>query len=636
MTSRLARSVFGDGGLLSRSHPGFEPRPGQILMSEAVAAAIASSRHLLMEAPTGTGKTFAYLVPAIESGRKVVVSTGTKNLQEQLFFKDLPQLERALDRPIPAAYMKGRDNYLCVKRFREFEAEPLFDEVSEVPLHGSLSRWSRTTGSGDRGELGELPDSLRLWERINARADTCGGQRCPDFESCFLTKMRRRAAEAQVVVVNHHLLLADLVLKEHAFGQVIPDYSVLIVDEAHALEEAATAHLGRSITSRQVSELADDIERAVDDPAVRRSAGTIRAAGRAFFGLMPAEGRFVLETYRRDAGWTAAGGALRDALSAAEATIRGTGAIDPESPGAALPARLLDQAAVMELILNPERSAHMVTWGEARGRSIALQASPIDVSEPLREMLFGKVPSVILTSATLAIDGSFDFVERRLGVDGATSLILETPFDLATQAVLYIPKDFPEPRHDSFLPRLVEQLRELLGVTSGRAFILFTSFANLRRVRDALAGTIPWPMMAQGDASRHALLERFRTTSNAVLLATSSFWHGVDVQGDALSLVVIDKLPFDVPSDPIVAARIEAIRKSGGVPFSEYQVPAAVIDLKQGLGRLIRSRRDRGVLAVMDARLMTRPYGRVFINSLPPYPVVHDLQDVRSFFASAN
>ncbi len=634
MTSRLARSVFGEGGLLSRAHPGFELRPGQIRMSEAVADAIASSRHLLMEAPTGTGKTFAYLVPAIESGRKVVVSTGTKNLQEQLFFKDIPQLEKALDRRIPAAYMKGRDNYLCVKRFREFEAEPLFDEVSEVPLHRSLSRWSLTTESGDRAELGELPDRLRLWDRINARADTCGGQRCPDFESCFLTKMRRRAAEAQVVVVNHHLLLADLVLKEHAFGQVIPDYSVLIIDEAHALEDVATAHLGRSITSRQVSELADDVERAAADARIRVRAEAVRAAGKAFFPLMPSEGRFPLEPYTRDAAWREAGSALREALTLLESTLRDRDAGDPEGPGATLPARALDQAAVLELLLSTERAARLVTWGEARGRSIALQASPIDVSGPLREMLFGRIPAVVLTSATLAIDGSFDFVKRRLGVEDAQDLILESPFDPASQAVLYIPRNFPEPRHEAFLPRLTETLRALMEVTSGRAFILFTSFANLRRVREALEGTIPWPLMAQGDASRHALLERFRSTSNAVLLATSSFWHGVDVQGDALSLVVIDKLPFDVPSDPIVAARIDAIRKDGGVPFNDYQIPAAVIDLKQGLGRLIRSRRDRGVLAVMDARLVTRPYGRVFINSLPPYPVLHDLEDVRSFFAA--
>ena len=630
--------------MLARVHPGFELRPGQIKMSQAVAQAIESSTHLLMEAPTGTGKTFAYLVPAIESGRKVIVSTGTKNLQEQLFYKDLPEIERVLGRPVSSACMKGRDNYLCIKRFREFQDDPVFDEMSEVDFHGTLAGWARETATGDRGEMGDLPESFRAWDRINARADTCLGQRCPDFEPCFLTRMRRSAAEAQVVVVNHHLLMADLVLRGSAFGQVIPDYSVLIVDEAHALEDVATAHLGRAVSSRQVGELADDIEHALGaaldgQEAQRRRVDALRAASRDFFGLMSGReasgSRFVLDAYRHDDLWMASGRALKEALSQCET------AVHEAMPGAGdeaaldnLIARAADQIGTLEVILSPEASSlSLVTWGEARGRaSVSLQASPIDVAEPLREMLFSKVPAVVLTSATLAIDGSFEFVRSRLGVDEAEELALESPFDPTRQAVLYVPRKFPEPRHETFIGRLTEEIRSLMEITSGRAFLLFTSYSNLRRVRDALAGTVAWPLLAQGDASRHALLERFRATPNAVLLATSSFWHGVDVQGEALSLVTIDKLPFDVPSDPIVAARIEAIRSRGGNPFTRYQIPAAVIDLKQGLGRLLRSRQDRGVLAVMDARLLTRPYGRTFLNSLPPYPLLHDLDAVRHFF----
>ena len=639
MTTRFANEVFGAGGLLSKSYPGFELRPGQIRMSEAIGEAIESHGHLIMEAPTGTGKTFAYLVPAIESGRKTVISTGTKNLQEQLFFKDIPRLEEALGRPIRAAYMKGRDNYLCVKRYAEFEADPLFPEIDEVKFHRTLADWSRTTQTGDRGELADLPESLRVWDRINARADVCLGQKCPEFDACYLTRMRRAAAEAQVVVVNHHLLMADLLLKEHAFGQVIPDYSVLIVDEAHALEDVATVHLGRTISSRQITELTEDMSRQLGAGLAGREADRlridkVRTCSKEYFGLFrSSEGRFQLDAFRKDDLWTASGGALREALSLCLPILRQSSEKDSDGEFSNLSTRASDLMATLDLILAPDQAPYpLVTWGEARGRSIALSASPIDVSTPLREMLFSQVPTVVLTSATLAIGASFEFIKSRLGVDETAELALESPFELADQAVLYVPKGFPEPRHETFHARFVEQVRELLTITSGRAFILFTSFANLRRTQEALAGTVPYPLLVQGDASRRALLDRFRQTPGAVLLATSSFWHGVDVQGDSLSLVVIDKLPFDVPSDPIVSARIDSLKRQGGNPFGEYQIPSAVIDLKQGLGRLIRSRQDRGVLAVMDARLLTRPYGRTFINSLPPYRLVHDIKEVGRFF----
>ncbi|HKY31811.1 MAG TPA: ATP-dependent DNA helicase [Candidatus Polarisedimenticolia bacterium] len=644
MIAGLAREVFGEGGRLAGAHPGFEPRPGQIRMSEAVAEAIARGRHLLMEAPTGTGKTFAYLVPAVESGRKVVISTGTRNLQEQLYFKDLPLLEKALGRRIDAAYMKGRDNYLCIKRLRELGEEPLFEEIEDVARHTAIAAWSRRTQTGDRVELRDLPEGIRLWDRINARADTCLGQKCPDFESCFLTSMRRAAAAAQVVVVNHHLLLADLALKEHAFGQVIPDYAVLIVDEAHALEDVATAHLGRSVSTRQVMELADDLHRTLDDPEAHRRSDDLRRAARGWFGLFPqaepAGTRFPLEPMRRDALWLEAGGRLIESIDRCRIIARKASEASDDPMKAHLAQRAAEQAATLAMVLDPSGAAPRswgstptVLWGEARGRGVSLHAAPIDVSGPLRAMMFEEIPTVVLASATLSVAGGFEFLRARLGIDDADEMILESPFEPGRQAVLYVPRRFPEPRHESFMEQFADQVRALLAVTSGRAFLLFTSFAHLRRAREALEGTVPWPLLAQGDASRHALLERFRATPGAVLLATSSFWHGVDVQGDALSLVVIDKLPFDVPSDPIVSARIEAIRGSGGSPFMQYQVPAAVIDLKQGLGRLLRSRQDRGVLAVMDSRLMTRPYGRTFLDSLPPYRVVHDLESVRDFFS---
>ena len=657
MTAGLSQEVFGSGGLLERAYPGYELRPGQIRMSLAVEEAIAGPHHLLMEAPTGIGKTFAYMVPAIASGRRVVVSTGTKNLQEQLFFKDIPMLERVLGREVTAACMKGRDNYLCIKRFRDFEMQPVFEDIDESGFNERLARWSRTTTTGDRSELDDMPERLRLWDRISARADTCLGQRCPDYEPCHLTQMRRRAASSQIVVVNHHLLMADMVLKDHAFGQVIPDYAVLILDEAHVLEDVATAHLGRAISQHMISEIADEMDRTIQDPDVSRRSGALRIAASEFFGLarpdaraaragagVPPEGRFPLESLRHDALWNERGRTLREALSLCESTLRQKA--DPfETATTNLPARTGECAETLEMILeagdDPDSvgsaAVGMVTWGEARGRNVILQAAPIDVSAALRQMLFSRVPAVVLTSATLAIDGTFDFVKGRLGVrEGAQELVLDSPFDLEHQAVLYVPRAFPEPRHESFIQRFVEEVRVLLSISSGRAFLLFTSYANLRRVREALEGTLPWPLMAQGDEARHKLLERFRASRNAVLLATSSFWHGVDVQGEALSLVVIDKLPFDVPNDPVVSARIESIRRAQGKPFVDYQVPAAVIDLKQGLGRLIRSRQDRGILAVMDGRLLTRPYGRIFLNSIPPYRLVHELDDVRRFFASTN
>lgn len=645
-----ADPVFGAGGLLSRAHPGFELRPGQIRMSRAVAAAIAESHHLIMEAPTGTGKTFAYLVPAIDAGRRVVISTGTRNLQDQLIRKDIPMLAKALGRPIEAVCLKGRDNYLCLHRLREVEGSPRFESMRDGELLPVIAAWSRTTPAGERGELNDLPDPLPLWERINARADTCLGQRCSDYEDCFLTRIRRAAAAAAIVVVNHHLLMADLVLKEHAFGQVIPEYDILILDEAHALEEAATAHLGRSISARQVAELADDLERLGEDPALRRLAEGVRQEGRAFFGRFTApgsgesqRGRFRLAPHREDPAFGESALALSEAIALCESHLRGTGSPAPDEPSvAALASRAVSHKSTLALLAGRsaeagEERSHgdgMVLWGETRGRGVVLHASPVDLSGPLRRVLFSRTETVVLTSATLSVDGSFDFIRGRLGVDEAAELILDSPFDVAAQSILFVPEGMPEPRDPAFVEHVVARTRQLLDVTSGRAFLLFTSYANLRACRAALEGTIAWPLLVQGDASRHALLTRFRETPNAVLLATSSFWHGVDVQGEALSLVVIDKLPFDVPSDPVVSARIDSIRESGGSPFREYQIPSAIIDLKQGLGRLIRSRKDRGVLAVLDGRLLNRPYGKTFLRSLPHYRLVHDIAAVQDFFAA--
>ena len=641
----MIREVLGPGGLLATRHPGYEPRPSQIEMSEAVARALAGGERLLVEAPPGTGKTFAYLVPAIASDSTVVISTGTRTLQDQLFQRDIPLLAKVLGRPIRAALMKGRENYLCIHRLEEFSGQRSLtglggDVVVEESRLTRIREWATETPTGDRAELAELPEPWRPWERIDARADTCLGQRCPHYDPCFLTQMRRRAQEADLIIVNHHLLLSDLVLKASAYGSIIPSYRGLIIDEAHMLEEVATAHLGRTLSSRQITELASDVAafadrkeaRASEEGSIMSARGReLKAAAGEFYAHVSesSQGRFLLATVSEDEAWQRAGAEVCRSLLEIGRAVAGRS--NPSEETEAIRRRAVELAKTLEHLLRSDDES-AVFWGERRGRGVHLAASPIDVSSLLSELLFERVDSAILTSATLSVSGSFEFARSRLGLGRAATLALPSPFDLAMQSILYVPSSIPEPASAGFALAVNDEIRSLLKITDGRAFLLFTSFASMRREREALEGAVPWPLLTQGEASRHVLLERFRETPNAVLLATSSFWQGVDVPGDALSLVVIEKLPFDVPGDPIVAARCESVRRRGGNPFEEYQLPAAVIDLKQGLGRLLRTRTDRGVLAILDGRLRTRRYGETFLRSLPPYPVVDSLEQVRSFF----
>jgi ATP-dependent DNA helicase DinG len=608
-------------------------------MAEAVEEAFAAGRHLLVEAGTGVGKTLAYLLPAVRMGRRVVISTGTRNLQDQVFRRDVPLLRDRLRVEVDAAYLKGRDNYLCLHRFREFDRNPTFPEMSEVPSYRAVADWAEETERGDRGELARIPEGVSFWRQINARGDTCLGQKCAEYDDCFLVKGRREAAEAQLVIVNHHLLLADLAVKSGDFGAILPDYDHVVLDEAHLLEDVATSYFGRRVSPFRLRELTDDTTRflreaGTADASLARSVEATRDACAAlpdsFRGLgggrrrlrkglwTPARveaRKLLLETLAElAAGLAAMRGATEDLRTAARraAEVRGD----------------------LEFITVGDDADH-VRWVEEGARGASFHASPIDVSGALDEHLFGRVASAVLTSATLTVDGEFDFVRDRLGLADARCLTVPSPFDYPEQALLYLPEALPDPNEADFHDRAAEEVRALLELSGGRAFLLFTSYAGMNRMRDLLEPESErYALMIQGQGSRHALLERFRKTPRAVLLATASFWQGVDVPGEALSLVVIDRLPFEVPSDPVVEARVDRMRRAGRNPFREYQVPAAVIGLKQGIGRLIRTQKDRGVLAVLDPRIRTRSYGRVFLDSLPPFARTSDLADVGRFLGA--
>ncbi|HEY5907101.1 MAG TPA: ATP-dependent DNA helicase [Vicinamibacteria bacterium] len=634
MRAAVGPSFFGDQGLLARALPGYEERPSQERLSEAVEKTLRQGGLLMAEAGTGTGKTLAYLLPAIELGRRVIVSTGTKNLQEQLIEKDLPLLSRALGRDLRVAVMKGRGNYLCLMRHRSFGEAGSFKSLDEIPLFRAVEAWAPTTETGDRAEISDLPDSAFFWREISASSENCIGQSCADFDACWITRMRQRALEADLVVVNHHLLCADLALKDGSnYGQVIPPYDTLILDEAHLLEDVATQYFGVQVSSHRIEDLCRDVERelkaaALDAREVRAETEAVRHRAERFFSLLSrGEGR------RLGTGWMTSrhveeSRALMLRLLGLKTAILATP--DRPEPLNGIASRAQALRDELAFVLEAEDDSH-VYFIEARGRGVFLKATPIDVSERLQEVLFSQVRAAVLTSATLAVDGGFDYLKSRLGIGAAEELLLPSPFDFREQAILYVPRRMPVPQSPEFVDRAAEEVVQLLELSQGRAFVLFTSYANMNAVAERVAGRVEFPILIQGEAPKARLLEAFRQTPGAVLFATSSFWQGVDVVGEQLSSVIIDKLPFASPGDPVVAARIERLRSNGGNPFGEYQVPVAVLALKQGLGRLIRSASDRGILAVLDSRLVEKSYGRRFLDSLPPARLVHDLGEVAGF-----
>jgi len=630
--------VFGPGGLLEKCMPaGYEHRRSQLQMAELAEEAFRTRQHLLVEAGTGTGKTLAYLLPAIRSGRRVVISTATKSLQEQLYTKDVPFVRKHFAPELKVAVMKGRANFLCRQKLHLMEGQPVLRGMEELDWFTQIRDWERLTETGDRAELSFLPDDAELWARLDARRETCTGQKCAEFSRCFITAMHQRAAEADIIIVNHHLFFADLALRQDDFGSILPEYSAVVFDEAHEIEDIASDYFGREASNYRFEELARDAEQAVRQtqqggPTVLRRVTRLRDRARDFFELLPArEGRSAFEPAARLAFLEmhrAAYDELIGALNALETEIAALPAKGEELIGVARRAAEL-RGEVKFLLESSERN--YVYWFERRGKGAFLAATPIDVSAILREHLFEVFDTIVLTSATLAVGGRFDFLKQRLGLQAAHESVLPHEFDYRQQALLYIPARLPDVRDAGFAAKAGEEIARLLECTEGRAFCLFTSYSQMNQIFELVRARVRFPLFLQGTAPRTALLEKFRTTPGAVLFATSSFWQGVDVPGEQLSCVIIDRLPFAVPSDPIVAARVRALSEDGRNAFAEYQVPEAVLALKQGFGRLIRSRTDRGVLALLDNRIQRMQYGRIFLESLPEYTLARDITEVQRF-----
>jgi ATP-dependent DNA helicase DinG len=630
------RQFFARDGRLAQAHPNYEFRAGQLEMALAVEAALKDGRHQIVEAGTGTGKTLAYLVPAILSGHRVIISTGTKNLQEQLFFKDIPFLDQFFPGGIRACYMKGRSNYACRQKIYDAEREPILTGLEEVTDFAIIRDWEPTSETGDRASIPNLADGSTAWAKIDARGDMCTGQKCASFDKCFITLMHRRAMESDIVVVNHHLFFADLAMKEEEFGAILPDYAAVIFDEAHELEDVAGQYFGLSISSHQIEDLRRDTlavarRKQILDNDFEQILTVVADCADRFFSLFPVrDGRIGFDEHK---AFLKKHGAKYENFQTSLELLTTHLSLIHDAPEELIPLHRRGLTLAENLRRWVEASDKgNVYWVERRGRGLYLQATPIDVSGLLRERLFTHIPATILTSATLAVEEKFDFFRERLGLTEARELIVPSHFDYQRQALLYVPHHLPDVRNPAFVRDAAEEVRVILRHSRGRAFVLFTSYQQMRALHELIADDLDYPVLIQGSAPTRVLLEQFRSTPHSVLFATSAFWQGVDVQGDQLSCVIIDKLPFAVPSDPVVAARIRAVEEGGGQPFINYQVPQAAIALKQGFGRLIRSATDRGVLVLLDNRITRNRYGQVFFDSLPPYRFTTSLSDVEQFF----
>ena len=629
--------VFASGGPLASLLDTYQPRSVQIEMACAVSSAIAAQDVLVCEAGTGTGKTLAYLVPALLSGRRTIVSTGTRHLQDQLFFRDLPLARKAVGAQARCALLKGRSNYLCRERLkRNASHRRHLDSVLERDL-AAIEAWARTSVEGDIAEMAEIPENAPAWRLATSTADNCLGQECPSYSECHVHRARRKAIEADLLVVNHHLFFADMVLREEGFGELLPGAETVVLDEAHQLAETATRFFGTTHGSAQTAELLRDAVRAHDDEAGDQPALADLASDceGALYGLHRALGG----SGRRFA-WSEALAVpeVENAAQALAASLEGLcEALEPMAVRGAALQNCAQRAALarsrFEFLTRFEEEGDPVRWVETHRVGFTLHASPLDIAPMISERVYATSCAWVFTSATLAVEGNLSHFAQRLGLDQPLAHVWPSPFDFGSQALCYLPPGLPDPRSRDYHTALVEELVPLLEATRGRAFVLFTSFRAMGEVWEALPARIPYPVLLQGSAPRHELLDRFRRQANAVLLGTYSFWEGVDVRGEALSCVVIDKLPFAPPDDPVLRARLRFLRELGQDPFMSHQVPQAVLALKQGFGRLIRDPEDRGVVVLCDPRVMQKGYGRVFLRSLPDMPITRERSDVRHFFA---
>ena len=650
--------IFGQKGRLSSCLTNFEPRSGQTAMAEAVAAVLLGesgdqdyhenkARVLVVEAETGIGKTLAYLVPAVLSGKRIVISTATLNLQDQIVNKDLTLVENVLDQKISALCIKGRENYLCHYRWYQYCSNPQLSLVDD-PWIEKIDAWLKKTSTGDRAELDWLSKKSGLWSKISAQSKNCLGGDCPEAASCFINQLRKKAGSSQLLIVNHHLFFSDLALRQSGFGELMPRYESVIFDEAHHLENVASVFFGKSFSQYQLLDLLSDIERQaqIDLPAelidtLLPSLSAFKIRLDAFSRIFPVKtGRFFLQSLVDDLTLTF----WKDEVELLSSSLSGLAAqLDNFLPygeswktfakrGGELNDKFRDIALFFD-----DNNHKYVHWYEKRERAVILSATPIEVADELCKNLYPTVGSCILTSATLSSGGSFSYIKQRLGLDESAELLqFSSPFDYQNRTLLYIPEErFPEPTRHDFLPSVGERVLDILQLSKGRALILCTSFKGMDSLAEFLERSFNYPVLVQGRASRNSLLRSFREETHSVLLAVASFWEGVDVVGESLSCVIIEKLPFEVPSDPVIQARIERIKEEGGKPFFDFQVPRAILTLRQGVGRLMRSVTDRGVIAIMDVRLFKKGYGKVFLRSLPSSPITRNMTDIEKFYTES-